>query len=589
MTGFSEQVQFQQVAKITQSNDPVADVKVWHNGKQMMGTEAIYLRGLTLNHYTGPGSPGGNWGERRFPRPPYQWNRVMPAATEVDFARDDDEKDLKNELPDFKDRWVQEIKLKPTGSSVLFAIAGPVKLKSERRMTVAFSTYDDYVAGKDSSMPLDYEVTSVGRMPYVPIPAGTQFQRPSRRGGGMFWPSEKPDSVIDPQIAEYVRKPEVSGRDRDGALLVELRDKFLVAERKRLQDKAQAEGRAYEETDAPFTPYDDLIAANVQTHLRSTFTYTLDLTDAKRIENRDPMVAFLYDLKRGHCEYFAGAMTLMLQSLKMPARMVIGFRCDDFNSVGGYYRVEQNQAHAWVEARGGWMDGIKPDAQEPIWETYDPTSGREDLSRRAVTMWGKIRNVFDYLEHSWASSVIAYDRGSRDNLVRNLEDKLTNVAISGTRQMTDLPEFLRKENWKISTGLLTLLISLAITAAVVAIAWFAWERWRMWRRAARIGIESLPSDERLRLARQLGFYDELLTLLERRGITRPSHFTPMEFTDSLSFLPAEAYHAVRRLTEVFYRIRYGRQELKPGQRDRLRGIIDSVEGILGPAPVVNRT
>jgi hypothetical protein len=111
----------------------------------------------------------------------------------------------------------------------------------------------------------------------------------------------------------------------------------------------------------------------------------------------------------------------------------------------------------------------------------------------------------------------------------------------------------------------------------------------MWRRAARIGIESLPSDERLRLARQLGFYDELLTLLERRGIRRPPHFTPMEFTDSLAFLPAEAYHAVRRLTEVFYRIRYGRQELKPGQRDRLRGIIDSVEGILGPAPAANRT
>ena len=37
------------------------------------------------------------------------------------------------------------------------------------------------------------------------------------------------------------------------------------------------------------------------------------------------MVAFLYDLKRRHCEYFAGAMTLMCQSLHLNARMVVGF------------------------------------------------------------------------------------------------------------------------------------------------------------------------------------------------------------------------------------------------------------------------
>ena len=45
------------------------------------------------------------------------------------------------------------------------------------------------------------------------------------------------------------------------------------------------------------------------------------------------MVAFLYDLKRGHCEYFAGAMALMCQSLGMQARVVTGFKCDEYNDV----------------------------------------------------------------------------------------------------------------------------------------------------------------------------------------------------------------------------------------------------------------
>jgi protein-glutamine gamma-glutamyltransferase len=587
MTGFSESVGFQQVARITQSNDPVADVKIWKNGNLIAGTESIYLRGLTLNHYTGPGTPGNPWGERRmWARPAYQWIRILPNGIDLEVTRDNEERDLGNEPVTGGDRWRQEIKLKPTGSNVLFAMGAPLRFKSSRRMTLTFTTYDDYLAGRDVQMPMDYEVVSAGRMPYVPVPPDAQYSRPSFRPGGGPRPAENPNSIIDPQISEYVRRPEVSGRDRSGTPLVTLRDEYIAQEQPRLEEKAKAAGQEYDDSLAPFTPYDDAISTNIQTHLRSTFTYTLDLTDAKRIENRDPMVAFLYDLKRGHCEYFAGAMTLMLQSLKVPARMVIGFRCDDFNTVGGYYRVEQNQAHAWVETRGGWIEGAVPDAQTPVWATYDPTSGREDMHARAVTLWTRIRNVFDYLEHTWASSVIAYDRGSRDNLVRTLEDRLTNVAITGTTRMLDVPAMLKTENFTISAGLLTLLMSLAILALIISIAWFAWERWRMWKRAARIGIESLPSDERLRLARQLGFYDELLTLLERRGIRRPPHLTPMEFTDALSFLPAEAYHSCRRLTEVFYRIRYGRQELHPGQRDKLRGIIESIARILDPlAPI----
>jgi transglutaminase-like putative cysteine protease len=585
MTGFSEQVAFQNFAKITQSNDPVADVKIWHNGQQLMGTEAIYLRGLTLNHYTGPGTPAREmWGERRWARPPYQWIRMMPGSVDKEVVRDDDEITLDNELADSKETWRQEIKLKPTGSRVIFAMAGPVRLKSERRLTVSFTTYDDFISGKDDSMSLDYEVVSVGKMPYVPVPPGTAINLPSPRRAGYVPSSDQPDSVIDPQIAQYARRPEVSGRGQGGVPLVQLRDQYIAQVRAHERERAAAEQRIPDESIVPFTPFDDAIAANIQNHLRTTFTYTLDLTDARRIENRDPMVAFLYDLKRGHCEYFAGAMTLMLQSLDIPARMVIGFRCDDFNSVGGYYRVEQNQAHAWVEARGGWTPDAAPQAQHPMWITYDPTSGREDMNQRAVTVWTRMRNVFDYLEHTWASSVIAYDRGSRDNLVRTLEDRLTNVAISGSTRMREWPAMFQNEKWKISAGILALMTLLAIIAAVAAIGWFAWERWRMRRRAARIGIELLPTDERLRLARQLGFYDELLMLLERRGITRPSNLTPMEFTDGLSFLPADAYHTVRRLTEVFYRIRYGRQELHTGQRDKLRGMIQSVEHILGPAP-----
>ena len=104
----------------------------------------------------------------------------------------------------------------------------------------------------------------------------------------------------------------------------------------------------------------------------------------------------------------------------------------------------------------------------------------------------------------------------------------------------------------------------------------------MWRRAARIGLDALPTEERLRLVRQLGFYDDLLRLLERRGHVRPRNLTPMEFSDSLAILPAEVYHGVRRLTEIFYRVRYGRHEITAGQRVHLDQTIRGIETALGP-------
>ena len=97
------------------------------------------------------------------------------------------------------------------------------------------------------------------------------------------------------------------------------------------------------------------------------------------------------------------------------------------------------------------------------------------------------------------------------------------------------------------------------------------------RKAARIGLKRLPTAEQLRLARQLGFYDDLMQLLARNHIARPVHLTPLEFSQTLLYLPGEAYDTIRRLTQVFYRVRYGDAELTGGQRRRLEGVISRLE------------
>jgi len=273
-------------------------------------------------------------------------------------------------------------------------------------------------------------------------------------------------------------------------------------------------------------------------------------------------------------------MTMLCQSLGMDARMVVGLKCDEYNATPGadYYIVRQSHAHAWVEVR-------TPNG----WETFDPTSSREAETVQQAGLWQKVKHLLDYLEYTWANSVVAYDREDQNNVIKTAEARLTNIGIRGTQAAADSKSWLKDSlrNWLrtwftetnffiVSSKLLSLLIYLAFAAAFGAVGGFFWQKWKLRQRARRIGLENMPTSAKLRLARQLGFYDDLVQLLERYNIVRPRHQTPMEFSDSITFLPNEAYDRVRRLTQIFYRIRYGGHQISYRQRNRLNRVINEV-------------
>jgi hypothetical protein len=155
---------------------------------------------------------------------------------------------------------------------------------------------------------------------------------------------------------------------------------------------------------------------------------------------------------------------------------------------------------------------------------------------------------------------------------------MTNTMYRGVGWVARLREFLSSDQFDyITSHVVFVLVGLIVLVLVGFIGWYVWEQWALRRRAARIGLEALPPAEQLRLARQLGFYDDLLRLLARHDVHRPRHLTPMEFSRSLTFLPAQAYENVRRLTSIFYRVRYGGGELDAGQRKRLDRVIGRLE------------
>ena len=105
----------------------------------------------------------------------------------------------------------------------------------------------------------------------------------------------------------------------------------------------------------------------------------------------------------------------------------------------------------------------------------------------------------------------------------------------------------------------------------------------MRRRAARIGLSHLPSAEQIRLAKQLGFYERLMRLLHRRNIARAPYHTHAEFSQSLSFLPNQAYDTIHRLTKLFYAVRFGQRHLSHDEQKDLNATVDELEPILSLA------
>ena len=118
------------------------------------------------------------------------------------------------------------------------------------------------------------------------------------------------------------------------------------------------------------TPYAAVVA--LETWLRSEGGFRYD-----EQPGASPGVPALVDFvtrgKEGYCQHFAGAMTLMLRTLGIPARVAAGFTSGSYDGDGAdggpRWTVTDHDAHAWVEV---WFDGWG-------WLPFDPTPGRGQL------------------------------------------------------------------------------------------------------------------------------------------------------------------------------------------------------------------
>jgi len=137
-------------------------------------------------------------------------------------------------------------------------------------------------------------------------------------------------------------------------------------------------------------------AARIERRLLTEYGYTLDFIGRG---GDQPLEHFLFEAKRGHCEYFASAMVLLLRAEGIPSRLVTGFYGAEQSYWDAGWIVRQSNAHAWVEA-------YLPDAG---WTTFDPTPpvGRPLGAERGV--WLSMRQAYESLVLRWDRYVLSYD------------------------------------------------------------------------------------------------------------------------------------------------------------------------------------
>jgi hypothetical protein len=293
---------------------------------------------------------------------------------------------------------------------------------------------------------------------------------------------------------------------------------------------------------------DDAKARAIEDHLRHDYGYTLQLPSVKV---KDPLSYFLFVRKKGHCEYFASSMAVMLRTLGIPSRVVTGFQSGLFNPWTGWQVVRASDAHSWVEAwtpTGGWT-------------VFDPTPSGEAsdgiLNRASL--------LYDAANQFWEDWVLRYDLNRQVVLAARMQQS------SRQWRLDWIPNVGAWWYQNAVAARRAVAIFLAAGAFGILLVFYGPALARWWR--SRRGVirarrgEGEASDATL-------LYQRMLELLEKRGFQKPPWLTPSEFA---RVLPAsETAVLVDDLTTAYNEFRFG------GRRDaapRMLRMLDRLASI----------
>ena len=169
-------------------------------------------------------------------------------------------------------------------------------------------------------------------------------------GAGATWTVE---SALVPASAEDMRRADPNLLDPSSATLA----------RYAVEDDVHPEvaALAREITASAPSTYDKVLA--LEAWMDENILYTRDIP--RLAEGEDAVHHLMFESRRGYCEQIGSALVVMLRSLGVPARLVVGYVPGSYDATSGEWLSRGTDAHAWAEV---YFPGVG-------WTGFDPTAG----------------------------------------------------------------------------------------------------------------------------------------------------------------------------------------------------------------------
>ncbi len=238
-------------------------------------------------------------------------------------------------------------------------------------------------------------------------------------------------------------------------------------------------------------------------------------------KDEDLVEAFLFRFQGGYPDHFSSALTVMLRSIGIPARLVAGFAPGEFNPFTGLYEVKNTDAYAMTEVyfrNYGWF-------------AFDPIPGHELIPPSIEE-----DQTFTVLQKFWK-----WVAGWLPSPVTNVLSRVVGAIMQWLGGILSWLTGLFFRGW---IGLFSGLILLTGLSFFGWLSWQGWQKWSDRRRLSKLHpMESL--------------YQQMLSWLAKQGLRKHPTQTPLEYAGQEALQMGDRAQTIQEISQAYVRWRYG--------------------------------
>lgn len=348
-------------------------------------------------------------------------------------------------------------------------------------------------------------------------------------------------------------------------------------------------------------------AKNLEQRLKNDPRFSYQLGGIIRDSGKDPLEDFVAKNPRGHCEYFAGTLAMMLRCVGIPSRICIGYKVSAEKSNHGKFMVRQSNAHSWVEAfippsgipspliqgscshhwtRGGLLRlDATPEVDGTIMEGF--SMSLSDINRFVQRIWREyVLNmdgsrqstlVYDPIRQAWGS---LREKVAQEGLWMHIFQRYKQLFLqirAGTLEFSDY--FLIAAPFLLGFGIVYVVFRSGIAGLLRTLFVRMGEKKRdkhstvefyvhLERILSRFGIRRFPAE-----TPQEFVHRSVPLLLQRISEAKSRQEQEISGAFSKDFLDESS----ERIVDSFYRIRFGNQRLTESEMRRIEEDLHHLE------------